>query len=187
MTTNLMASYPDVFAGGAPMAGIPAKCATNLPCAFQCMAGRDKPPEEWGDLARSLFPEFPGSYPRIVIFHGASDYTVDPLNAGEIMEQWTDLHETDQIPEIDRTFRDHPVQIYRNVLSQPVVVIVKLETMSHGITVDPGGRRDQGGNTGLYSFDKDIWSTYYSALFWGILNREGQDSFLPENRPSPQE
>jgi len=38
MTSVMLATYPDVFAGGAIVAGLPYGCATSLPEAFQCMS-----------------------------------------------------------------------------------------------------------------------------------------------------
>lgn len=37
MTANLLAAYPDVFAGGAIDSGLPAYCATTVSAAYTCM------------------------------------------------------------------------------------------------------------------------------------------------------
>ncbi|MBI5549031.1 MAG: PHB depolymerase family esterase [Deltaproteobacteria bacterium] len=52
--------------------------------------------------------------------------------------------------------------------------VVGLVTMSnpHGIAVDPGNLDDQGGTTGSYASDQDIWSSYYTAQFWGLLSTQ---------------
>ncbi len=55
MTTVMAATYPDVFAGAAPIAGGPYKCGIGTSAAFSCMSpGVDKTPAAWGDLARRL-------------------------------------------------------------------------------------------------------------------------------------
>ena len=37
MTSTMLATYPEVFAGGAIVAGLPYHCATSVPEAFECM------------------------------------------------------------------------------------------------------------------------------------------------------
>jgi pimeloyl-ACP methyl ester carboxylesterase len=39
MAAVMLAAYPDLFAGGAIIAGLPYGCASNLSDAFECMAG----------------------------------------------------------------------------------------------------------------------------------------------------
>src|SRR6202162_4836488 len=53
MTSVMLATYPEVFAGGAMMAGVPYSCATTLSQTFTCMrSSLPKTPKEWGDLVR---------------------------------------------------------------------------------------------------------------------------------------
>ncbi len=52
MTCVMLATYPELFAGGAVIAGIPYGCASNLHQAFECMAGRL--PIEGAELAATL-------------------------------------------------------------------------------------------------------------------------------------
>ena len=57
MTAAMLAAYPDVFAGGAIIAGLPYGSAATVQTAFETMAqGSDRLPEEWGDLIRSASP-----------------------------------------------------------------------------------------------------------------------------------
>lgn len=87
MTSVMLATYPDVFAGGAIVAGIPYRCGTGLSAAFSCMSpGKDLSPDAWGDKVRNASGHT-GPWPRVSIWHGGSDYTVNVLNATEEMEQ----------------------------------------------------------------------------------------------------
>ncbi|HOJ50681.1 MAG TPA: PHB depolymerase family esterase [Spirochaetota bacterium] len=173
MTAVMMAAYPDVFAGGAVMAGIPYKCATTMTDAFSCMSpGVDKTPQQWGDLVRSAYSGYSGPYPTLMVFQGSSDYTVKDLNMTELVDQWTNVHSTDQTPEVTETFRTATRKIYRNAAGKDVVVTYYINGMGHAITVDPGSNTDQGGTTGAYSEDKDIYSSYYAAKFWGLDNSD---------------
>lgn len=98
MAAALLAAYPDVFAAGAVVAGLPVGCARNPAQAFARMAnaGADRTPAEWADLARAVGPSrYRGPWPRISIWHGAQDRAVDPRNADNLVAQWTALHDLD--------------------------------------------------------------------------------------------
>lgn len=186
MTAVMMATYPDVFAGGAVMAGIPYKCATTMTEGFTCMSGVDKTPQQWGDLVRGAYSGYSGPYPTLMVFQGSSDYTVRDVNMTELVDQWTNVHGTDQTPEVTETFRTATRKIYRNSSGKDVVVTYYISGMGHGITVDPGTNQDQGGTTGAYSEDKDIYSSYYAAQFWGLTGSGSSDTTPPSvNITSP--
>jgi poly(hydroxyalkanoate) depolymerase family esterase len=92
MTSVMLACYPDVFAGGAIIAGLPYGSATNVQQAFQSMyQSPSRSAIEWGDLVRRA-SSYRGPWPRISVWHGNADETVIPSNAREILKQWTDVH-----------------------------------------------------------------------------------------------
>ena len=67
MTAVMLATYPDVFAAGAIMAGLPYRCATSMTNAFSCMSpGVDKTPAAWGDLVRGAYSGYTGTLPARV-------------------------------------------------------------------------------------------------------------------------
>jgi len=95
MTAALLAAYPDVFAGGAVVAGLPAGAAGNVIAAMSRMAGRGSAhdPMEWAGLARRLGPPlYLGSYPRISIWHGLIDPVVAVSNGRDVAAQFAALH-----------------------------------------------------------------------------------------------
>ena len=65
MASVMLATYPDVFAGGAIIAGLPYGAATNVQQAFesmfQCPA---RSARAWGDLVRGASPHH-GPWPRV--------------------------------------------------------------------------------------------------------------------------
>jgi hypothetical protein len=147
------------------MAGIPYKCATSMSNAFSCMSpGVDKTPADWGNLVRGAYSGYTGSYPTLMVFQGASDYTVKDLNMTELVDQWTNVHGLSQTPSSTATFRTSTKKTYGTK-----VVTYHITGMGHAISVDPGTNADQGGTTGAYSEDKDIYSSYYAAQFWGLI------------------
>ncbi len=84
MAAAMLATYPEVFAGGALIAGLPYGSATTIPEAFDRMRGHGGPSEQ--DLQRVLrgASDHQGPWPRISIWHGAADQTVAPSNAEAI-------------------------------------------------------------------------------------------------------
>jgi len=167
MAVALAAGYPERFAGGAIVAGVPAGCASDALSGQSCMAGADETPAAWAAAARALRPGYSGSYPRMVFFHGTLDAVVDDANLAELVEQWTALHGLDQTPESSETFRGHERQ--RHGVGQPAVESYHIAGLGHALPVDPGGDDDQGGEVGLHASDEDLWAAYYAAAFWGLV------------------
>ena len=168
MAGNLLADYPDVFAAGAIMSGVPTGCASSAIQALSCMQGVDRTPAAWGDLARTALPGYSGARPRVVLFHGTIDPLVAYSNLGELVEQWTNVHGTDASPDAKLTVKGQPVEIYRTVGGVEVVRAYSLVGMGHGVAVDPGAGPEQGGVAGPSSFDLGFWSSYFAAQFFGL-------------------
>ena len=96
-TQVLLAAYPDVFKGGAEFAGVPAGCwAVNYAESNQwsspCAGGQvTHTPAEWGDIVRNMYPGYTGFRPRIQLWHGSADPTINYTNYTEAVEQWTNV------------------------------------------------------------------------------------------------
>lgn len=174
MTSVMLATYPDVFAGGAIVAGVPYRCGTGVSDAFSCMSpGKDLSPGTWGSKVRNASGHT-GTWPRVSIWHGSSDYTVNVLNATEAMEQWTDVHGTDQTPDVQDTVAGYPHKVYKDSSGKPVVETYTITGMGHGTPVDPGTGATQCGRAGAYILDVDICSSYHIGKFWGLDNADNQ-------------
>lgn len=93
LTNSLLASYPDVFAGGSVLAGVPAGAwpSGNTDCNNVCNANPPtKTAAQWGDIVRGAF-SFDGPRPKVQLFHGSSDeYLYYPYLAEEV-KQWTNV------------------------------------------------------------------------------------------------
>ena len=170
MTPVMLAAYPDVFAGGGVMSGGPYKCATSMSGAYSCMSpGVDKSPSAWGDLVRNE-TNYSGPWPKVSIWHGDSDYTVDPSNETEDMEQWTNVNGIDQTPEVNETVKGVAThKVYEDSSGNALVETYLISGMGHGTAVDPGSNTDQCGTAGSYILAAGICSTYYTAQFWGLI------------------
>jgi feruloyl esterase len=186
MTAVMLATYPDVFAGGAIMAGIPYRCATSTTSAFSCMnPGVDKTPAAWGDLVRNAYSGYTGSRPRVSIWHGTSDTTVAPANATELRDQWTNVLGVSQTPTATSSLPGGTS--LANHADKVKVYLV--QGMTHATPVDPGSATAQCGTAGTYYKDT-ICSSYYQALDWGLdggagPSPTGSPTASPTASPSP--
>ncbi|TDB70701.1 PHB depolymerase family esterase, partial [Micromonospora sp. KC721] len=102
MTNVLAAEYPDVFAAGSAFSGVPAGCFATTDGSLwnsRCAGGNVvKTAQQWGDTARAMHPGYTGRYPRMQLWHGATDTTLHYNNFGEEIKQWTNLANLSQTP-----------------------------------------------------------------------------------------
>jgi poly(hydroxyalkanoate) depolymerase family esterase len=97
MTNVLLGSYPDVFKAGAAFAGVPFGCfaqgsVDSLGWSSTCANGKvTMTAAQWGDLVRAAYPGFTGTRPRIQLWHGSVDTTVNPANFTNEIAQWTNV------------------------------------------------------------------------------------------------
>ncbi|HYO51657.1 PHB depolymerase family esterase [Archangium sp.] len=173
MVSAMMATYPDVFAGGAIDAGGPYKCASTSTEAFSCMGGSvTKTALAWGDLVRNAYPGYTGPRPKVMIWQGTSDFTVKPVNMTEAMKQWTNVLGIDEQADTVDTVAGYPHKVYRNSSGAALVETFEITNMGHAIAIDPQfsfpGSTTACGTTGSYISDVNICSTYYQAQFFGL-------------------
>lgn len=174
MTTVMMATYPDVFAGGAVMSGGPYRCATTLTDANTCQMGNvSHTPPQWGDLVRNAVPSYHGPYPRLISFHGSTDTTVAPADQQQQVDQWSNVLGIDETADVNETFRTATHKVYRDASGRSMIETYLVSGMGHALTVDVGTNVDQGGQTGAFSEDHDIYSSYYAAQFFGLTGGGG--------------
>jgi poly(hydroxyalkanoate) depolymerase family esterase len=170
MTAVLAATWPDRIAGVAIMSGIPYRCATTVNEAYGCQSpGVTKVASAWGDLVRASRS---GPYPRIQIWHGASDTTVVPANQTELIKQWTNAHGTDDTADQTETIGTATRTAYAKA-GVTVVEAYKVTGMGHATAVgtDPAGACPS--VAGSYFSNKSICATLRAAMFFGIATGGG--------------
>ena len=92
MTAAMLATYPEIFAGGAIIAGLPYGAAGSMPEAFSAMGQvRRNTARGWGDLVRGASAHR-GPWPAVQVWQGDADSTVNPGNAEQLVLQWSDVH-----------------------------------------------------------------------------------------------
>ena len=168
MTSVLLATYPDVFAGGAIVAGLPYGAATNVQQAFETMF--QCPPRSaraWGDLVRGASPHG-GPWPRVSVWHGGADATVIPSNAREIVKQWTNVHGLPEAPTTQAMADGYPRQVWVNKAGDELIESFTIMNMAHGTPLATGRADNERGAAGPFLLEVGISSSYHIAKFFGL-------------------
>ncbi|MEO8702697.1 MAG: PHB depolymerase family esterase [Kofleriaceae bacterium] len=161
-TAVMLATWPERFAAGAIMSGLPYRCATSVNGAFSCQnPGTAKSAAQWGDFVRAAAD---GPYPRVQLWQGAADTTVAPMNQGELIKQWTNAHGTDADADATETIGKATRTEYRQGTTV-VVEAYSIATMGHAIVI--GGDACPGAAAAYFS-DQGICSTARAAAFFEL-------------------
>lgn len=165
----MTAAYPEKFAAGGIVAGLPYGCAQAAGSPYVCMyVGATQTPDQWGDRVRAARPGYAGPWPTLVAFQGSSDYTVKPVNMTDLVEQWTDVHGTDQTADVSDTVAGYPHKAYEDGSGAAVVETYSITGMGHGQPVDPGSGSEQCGTAGAYILDVNLCAAYRMGAAWGL-------------------
>lgn len=168
MTSTMLATYPEVFAGGAIVAGLPYGCATTVAEAFECMfQGQTRPEKEWGDMVRRA-SSHRGPWPKVSVWHGSADATVKHLNAGEIIKQWTNVHRLPSAPSRSDIVDGYPHRVWTNDAGEDVIEEYVITGMAHGTPLATGDGEQHAGVAGPFLLEVGISSSFHIAQFWGI-------------------
>ena len=167
MAAAMLATYPEVFAGGAIIAGLPFGTAQSIPEAFDRMRGHGGPsPDALARIVRSA-SDHEGPWPTLSIWHGSSDRTVDSSNAEDLVEQWRALHGVGKRPTRTDDIDGYPHRVWCNAEGREVIEEYVITGMGHGA---PLSTADQHSNevAGPYMLEAGISSTRRICRFWGL-------------------
>jgi poly(hydroxyalkanoate) depolymerase family esterase len=174
MTMAMLASYPEVFAAGAVIAGLPFGIAGNVREALSgMMASPPRPARELGDLVRNA-SQHRGPWPKLSVWHGSADLTVHPGNADEIVKQWLDLHGLPEAPMSEVEVDGYPRQVWWNAEGQTVVESYTISGMAHGTPLGLADNDERYGAEGAFLIEAGISSSYHIAKFFGLTRRMRQ-------------
>lgn len=171
MASIMLAAYPEVFAGGAIIAGLPFGAAHSIPDAFARMRGAGYPAHaRLATLVRDASGH-DGPWPTVSVWQGSADKTVDPSNAERIVAQWRGIH---GVADGSGT-RDMVDGCARECWSDPsgrrVIESYTINGMGHGTPIKTDGP-DACGVSAPYMLDVGISSTRHIARTWGLLQAE---------------
>jgi poly(hydroxyalkanoate) depolymerase family esterase len=168
MTSVMLATYPEVFAGGAIIAGLPFGVATNMREALNGMfQSPSHPAGELGDLVRNA-SNHQGPWPKLSVWHGSADRTVNPANANEIVKQWIDVHQLPSAPMSEGTVDGYPHQVWWNADGETIIESYTITDMAHGTPLGVADNDERYGAQGAFLIEAGISSSYHIASFFGL-------------------
>ena len=181
MTAAMLANYPELFAAGAIIAGLPFGVAGTLRDAlYEMHHSTARPPEELGDLVRRA-SQHTGPWPRLSVWHGSADRTVHPTNADEIVKQWLDLHQLPPAPMSQGVVDGYPREVWWNADGETVVESYTITDMAHGTPLGVADNDQRYGTGGAFLIEAGISSSFHIAKFFGLT------SWIRERKAPPAE
>jgi poly(hydroxyalkanoate) depolymerase family esterase len=174
MTSVMLATYPEVFAAGAVVAGLPYGVASNVREALNGMLqSQSRPAGELGDLVRDA-SRHKGPWPKLSVWHGSADRMVNPANANEIVKQWLDVHDLPAAPMSEGTVDGYPHQVWWNADGETIVESYTITDMAHGTPLGIADNDERYGAEGAFLIEAGISSSYHIASFFGLTERVSQ-------------
>jgi poly(hydroxyalkanoate) depolymerase family esterase len=185
MTSVMLATYPEVFAGGAIIAGLPYGIASNVREALGgMMQSTSRPASKLGDFVRKA-SKHKGPWPKVSVWHGSADRTVNPANADEIVKQWLDVHSLPAAPMSSGEVDGHPRDVWWNADGETVVESYTITDMAHGTPLGLAGNDERYGAEGAFLIEAGISSSYHIANFFGLTDRVSPVSEAAKPAPAP--
>jgi feruloyl esterase len=167
MASVMLSTYPEVFAGGAIIAGLPYGCASNVQQAFEAMfTEQGHTSQALGDRVRAA-SRHRGPWPKISIWHGTSDPIVKSSNCEDIIQQWTDVHGLSGNPSYQELIGGHTRRIWGDTNGEALIEAFTIGGMAHGVPLATTGRESCGA-AGAFFLDVGISSTHHIARFWRL-------------------
>ncbi|MBV9445997.1 MAG: PHB depolymerase family esterase [Streptosporangiaceae bacterium] len=143
MTDVLLADYPDVFKAGAAFMGVPYHCfftgtvdGWNSACADGQVS---MTAQQWGDLARNADPGYSGPRPRVQLWHGTADGTLNYNNFGQEILQWTNVLGVSATPVATLTPTSGWTETQYGSSSNPVVEGFSIAGADHVLPIEGTG------------------------------------------------
>jgi poly(3-hydroxybutyrate) depolymerase len=175
MTAAMLATWPELFAGGAIVAGLPYAAATSMTEAFDRMRGHGMPSAgTLGEKVRSASPH-QGLWPRLSIWHGTADQTVALSNMEAIAGQWRAVHGLPDAPSRTDAIDGARRAQWCDARGRAVLETITIDGMGHGTPIAPSAA-DGVGAVMPHMLDAGISSTRRIAEFWGIAATSEQAS-----------
>jgi poly(hydroxyalkanoate) depolymerase family esterase len=143
----MLATYPNLIRAGSARAGVPAGCwadgyASSNQWSNNCAGGNvNKTAQQWGDLVRNMYPGYTGHRPRIQLFHGDNDSTINYRNMTEAIEEWTNVLGVPMTPtSMDTGYRAAAAtfnrQFWKNSCGQTVIEAWTAPGATHSMTYE---------------------------------------------------
>jgi len=163
----MLATYPEVFAGGAIIAGLPFGCASSVQEAFEAMfTGQGHTAQALGDCVRKA-SRHRGPWPKISVWHGTGDPIVKPSNSEAIILQWTNVHGLSESPSHQEVIASGTRRVWCDANGEALIEAFSISGMAHGVPLATT-TEESCGSVGAFFLDVRISSTHQIARFWRL-------------------
>ena len=168
MAAVMLATYPEVFAGGAVIAGLPYGCARTVQQAFEAMfAERSTAQVVLGNRVRAA-SKHRGPWPKLSVWHGTADPIVRPSNSEDLIRQWIDVHGLSSAPAYQETIGVHDRRVWNDADGNTVIEAFFIGGMGHGVPLGSAISKESWGAAGPFFLEAGISSTHHIASFWRL-------------------
>jgi poly(hydroxyalkanoate) depolymerase family esterase len=168
MAAVMLATYPEVFAGGAVIAGLPYGCARSVQQAFEAMFTEQSSSAcALGDRVRAASGHR-GPWPKLSVWHGTADQIVKPANAEDIVRQWINVHGLSATPSYEELIGSHTRRVWTDAEGEARIEAFTISGMAHGVPLATTMGEDSCGTPGAFFVDAGISSTHHIASFWRL-------------------
>lgn len=182
MTSAMLVRYPEMFAAGAIIAGLPFDVAHSVSQAMDRMRGRGlPPPDELATRVRAATAHS-GPWPRLSIWHGTADHVVAVANARAIVDQWLPLHGLANVRPVESTLDGHQHLSWNDRDGQTMIEHHSLAGFGHATPID-SLTPDALGKPGPHMLEAGTSSTRRIAQFWGIVPEAERSSVRASSNP----
>lgn len=171
MTAAMLAEYPEIFAAGAVIAGLPAGAADSVQTALAVMRTGDRCSDA-ALTARIHTGESCTAYPRLSIWHGTADRTVSDANADDLQRQWTGLLGLPQAPNRTEVAGRWTRSQWVDDTGEVLVERHSISGLGHGAPLALSCSNPVG-HVAPFMLDAGVSSSLEIAQFWGIAAASG--------------
>ena len=182
MAGTMLACYPEVFAGGGLIAGLPHGTASSMATAFQQMSGGPRESaKQLGEYVRAA-SDHDGPWPRVSIWHGDSDRTVNAVNGDATLAQWMTVHGLEDAQAASKVDKDIHYRAWRDRHGLVAVEHVKVGGMGHGTPINLGAPNAVG-KAMPFVLNTGIASSSHLLAFWGIGETPEDQALTSSSQP----
>ena len=173
MAASMLATYPEVFAGGAIIAGLPHGVASGMVQAFDRMRAHGLPSGTGLQAALRDASSHKGPWPVVSVWHGSADSTVGVGNAEAVLAQWRGVHGLPEQPTCIERIDGATHRSWRGRDGRVLLEATIIPGMGHGTPIKTKGD-DAYGVAAPYMLDVGISSTARIARSWGLIHGMAQ-------------
>jgi poly(hydroxyalkanoate) depolymerase family esterase len=166
MASVMVATYPEIFAGGAIIAGLPYGCANNVQQAFEAMfTDQGYAAQALGDYVRAA-SNHRGPWPMISVWHGTRDPIVNASNGEHIIRQWTNVYGFSENPSYEEFVERYTRRVWIDANGNARIEAFSVHDMAHGVPL--ATTEESCGSAGAFFLDAGVSSTHHIARFWRL-------------------